>query len=188
MRKYKMKHITQISTLSLIILMMVGCKFKSDKKTEPTVEPTDTVVAPQIQDTAVMATYVNSIYRYHINYPKDILIPQGESDSGDGQVFSATNSQNELRVYRDTRDMIETGSALDKAYAEDVKPSGGTTITDKLLAEKYYTIEGQIGRDRFYQKTILRKDKTLVTAILTYQESDREIYEKLIVPIFSSMK
>ncbi len=35
----------------------------------------------------IYETYYNHRYDYSIDYPKDVLFPQGESDNGDGQKF-----------------------------------------------------------------------------------------------------
>ena len=32
-------------------------------------------------------TYVNARFKYSISYPADVLIPQGEAENGDGQIF-----------------------------------------------------------------------------------------------------
>lgn len=184
-----MKYFNKIlAAIIFCALIITSCTSSSKKSGDSPSSPNDSIVEVSQNDSAKMETYVNSVYRYHIDYPAGLLIPQGESDSGDGQIFSdKENSTNELRVYRDVRDMIENGSALDKAYEEDINDNS-LKITNKWLSEDFYTIEGKSGNNYIYQKTIFRKDKTLVTAILTFQEKDKNKYEKLISPIFDSMK
>src|SRR5258706_14209851 len=44
-------------------------------------------------------TYANARFKYSISYPTDLLIPQGESENGDGQVFREKSGSVEMRVY-----------------------------------------------------------------------------------------
>src|SRR5205823_13499405 len=44
-------------------------------------------------------TYANARFKYSISYPTDLLIPQGESENGDGQVFREKSGSDEMRVY-----------------------------------------------------------------------------------------
>src|SRR5207237_8321240 len=44
-------------------------------------------------------TYDNARFKYSISYPTDLLIPQGESENGDGQVFREKSGSVEMRVY-----------------------------------------------------------------------------------------
>src|SRR5213080_1144280 len=44
-------------------------------------------------------TYANARFDYSISYPASLLIPQGESANGDGQVFRARDGSAEMRVY-----------------------------------------------------------------------------------------
>src|SRR6266540_3897514 len=45
-------------------------------------------------------TYANARFKYSISYPADLLIPQGEAENGDGQVFKEKSpSSVEMRVY-----------------------------------------------------------------------------------------
>src|SRR5947207_3694227 len=54
-------------------------------------------------------TYANARFKYSIGYPADLLIPQGESENGDGQVFKETGSSSvEMRVYGGYKGSKET--------------------------------------------------------------------------------
>src|SRR5256886_15908404 len=44
-------------------------------------------------------TYANARFKYSISYPADLLIPQGEAENGDGQVFREKSGSVEMRVY-----------------------------------------------------------------------------------------
>ena len=45
-------------------------------------------------------TYTNARFKYSIDYPADLLVPQGEAENGDGQAFREKGSSSvEMRVY-----------------------------------------------------------------------------------------
>ena len=50
----------------------------------------------QTADRHGWATYVNVRFQYSICYPKDLLVPQGESDNSDGQKFLSNKDSAEL--------------------------------------------------------------------------------------------
>ncbi len=43
-------------------------------------------------------TYHNSRFDYAIEYPANLLIPQGEADNGDGQVFVSPDQQARFKI------------------------------------------------------------------------------------------
>ncbi|MCK9254769.1 MAG: hypothetical protein GX793_04590 [Bacteroidales bacterium] len=131
-------------------------------------------------------TYYNERYGYSIEYPSSKLIPQGESGSGDGQVFKSQDSKSELRVYRDYRDVLDFG--LQDAYNEDLRGDGGNfVVTYKKLGNNYYVISGYKNKNIFYQKTIIFRNQ-LCTAIITYPESEKNYYNKVCENIFRTFK
>src|SRR5436190_13571117 len=44
-------------------------------------------------------TYSNARFAYSISYPSDLLVPQGESDNGDGQKFQSKDVRAVMLVY-----------------------------------------------------------------------------------------
>ena len=53
-------------------------------------------------------TYSNARFGYVINYPTDILIPQGEADNGDGQKFISKEKGVIALVYGSNNALDET--------------------------------------------------------------------------------
>jgi len=46
-----------------------------------------------------LAVYHNSRFGYSVDYPADLLVPQGEAANGDGQVFKAKKGDATLTVF-----------------------------------------------------------------------------------------
>jgi hypothetical protein len=132
---------------------------------------------------------------FSIDFPVE-LIPQGESGSKDGQIFKSNNA--ELRAYRQiilNKD-ADWAKNIQEAYASTLKLNESKRITYKTLGKDFFVISGFENNGRiFYKKTICKKygieDKTFVrfiTAILSYEESEREHYDKMIKHVFASLK
>lgn len=186
-----MRIIKYLSIFIFFTLIFFSCNFSSKNKSTQSKSETNAVpevVASSTQPINVhMSTYVNSVYRYHISYPDNHLIPQGESDSGDGQVFVSKDKLCELRVYRDTRDILYEGAILKKSFREDIDGFDKDSISNSEQTDNFYIIEGKNNSEIFHQKTFLRKDNLLVTAIFTYKPEVSDVYSPLVAPIFSSI-
>ncbi|MFV0469705.1 MAG: hypothetical protein ACK5MK_12355 [Dysgonomonas sp.] len=181
-----------IPLILFLLIIIVGCRKTANEKQSQATSNTikkdttlvfDTVTTPQYD------VYCNTRYNYCIKYPKTILIPQGESDNGDGQVFSTQDGENELRVYRDARTItISRNFSIEMAYDQDMaERSKSSEITYHKVDDNFYVLSGYQGENIFYQKTIYR-DGELTTAILTYRKGNRAQFDNLIEPIFSSLK
>ena len=99
--------------------------------------------------------YTNARFKYSISYPADLLIPQGESENGDGQVFKEKGpSSVEMRVYGGYNVSKET---LRSRYAELIRRwSNG--ITYKVIRRDWFVVSAMVSGKIHYQKTILRGD------------------------------
>lgn len=137
-------------------------------------------------------TYNNNTYNYSVDYPQDILFPQGESGSGDGQIFKSKDETCTLWVYRDFRDnMSEAGYTIETAYKQDTEKDNADhpkrEITYKHADSNSYVISGLDGNKIFYQKTIM-KDKQLVTFLLEYKKKDKAQYQAITEHISRSFR
>jgi hypothetical protein len=100
-------------------------------------------------------TYVNARFKYSINYPADLLIPQGEAENGDGQVFREKSSSSvEMRVYGGYNVSKET---LRSRY-EDLIRKWSNGITYKVIRRDWFVVSAMVNGKIHYQKTILRGD------------------------------
>lgn len=138
-------------------------------------------------------TYCNQRFGFCIDYPNEILFPQGESGNGDGQIFKSKDAENTLWAYRDFRDNIdpEIQYTIETAYNEDSwgnnpdKPK--RVITYKKLGNIFFIVSGYDDGKIFYQKSIMREGQ-LVTCLIEYNESEKDIYNKISDRIFKSFK
>ena len=100
-------------------------------------------------------TYANARFKYSISYPADLLIPQGEADNGDGQVFREKSSSSvEMRVYGGYNVSNET---LRSRYAELTR-KWNNGITYKVIRRDWFVVSAMVNGKIHYQKTILRGD------------------------------
>ncbi len=129
------------------------------------------------------------MYPFCADYPSTILIPQGESDSRDGQIFMSKNEQNELRVYREFIDFGNDDNELTLKYQfnKQIK-ARKNKITYKKLNQDFFVISGYNTKGQiFYQKTYLF-EKDLFTCILTYNKNEKKLYNKIAEHVFKSFK
>lgn len=138
-------------------------------------------------------TYCNTTHGYCVDYPSKILIPQGESGSGDGQVFESKDKENSLTVYRDLRDNMDPDGKFDiaMAYGEDIDVSESRvpkTVTYKKLGKTFYVVSGYEGKKIYYQKTFLSEEGKLVTCRLVYTERDKQLYNTFLDHIMKSLR
>ena len=98
-------------------------------------------------------TYTNARFKYSIDYPADLLIPQGEAENGDGQAFrEKTASSVEMRVYGGYNVSNET---LRSRY-EKLVGEWGKGVTYKVLRQDWFVVSAMVKGKIHYQKTILR--------------------------------
>jgi hypothetical protein len=118
---------------------------------------------------AVYKTYTNARYGYSIAYPANLLIPQGEADNGDGQIFRSRDGAAEMRAYGSQ----DLGGGLEAAYSEAQE---GKTVVYKTMKHNWFVVSGYTGGRIFYQKTMLRGGE-LKTFTIEYDESQKSVYD-----------
>jgi hypothetical protein len=97
-------------------------------------------------------TYTNVRFQYHICYPADLLLPQGESDNSDGQKFLAQDGAN-LSVWG-------SNNALDASVKDVLADTEsrliGTSgkVTYKMLKANWFVVSGQNEQTVFYSKVV----------------------------------
>jgi hypothetical protein len=122
-------------------------------------------------------TYTNVRFEYAVCYPDRLLIPQGESDNGDGQKFLATDG-GQLIVYG-------SNNALDESLRERFAATGSRLagasgkVSYKVLKPDWFVVSGQNGATVFYAKTLYSRGQ-FKSFELTYSESAAAIYEPVV--------
>ena len=129
-------------------------------------------------------TYANARFKYSISYPVDLLIPQGESDNGDGQVFrEKSGSSVEMRVYGEYNVRNEN---LRSRYTELIRKwSNG--VTYKVIRQDWFVVSAMVNGKIHYQKTILRGD-TFKTFEIEYDAVRGSTYNDVTDRISKSFK
>ena len=129
-------------------------------------------------------TYTNARFKYSISYPADLLIPQGESENGDGQVFKEKGASSvEMRVYGGYNVSNET---LRSRYAELIR-KWNNGITYKVIRRDWFVVSAMVNGKIHYQKTILRGD-TFKTFEIEYDAVRGSTYNDVTARISKSFK
>ncbi len=141
------------------VFVLLGCNNQSNKT--------------NAQDCEVnYETYYNQRYDYGVAYP-DFLIPQGESESQDGQMF--VSDKGKMVVYRTFKAIVGDNPTIEAAFEEELKAS--ENIKEKLLSGNYYFIKGEKDKNTLYnQYTILANDDFFVI-YFEYQADDERLFE-----------
>lgn len=127
------------------------------------------------------ATYTNARFDYAIQYPVNILIPQGESANRDGQRFVSSDARAILTVWG-------SHNALDQPLAENFQESlagFGGRVTYQVLKPTWFVFSGYRNDTILYQKTYLL-DGIYKTFTLEYPRDQRELFDPLTTVIARS--
>lgn len=126
--------------------------------------------------------YGNARFGYTIAYPTN-LIPQGEADNGDGQIFK--NEDATLIVFGTNLLLNKT---LQKEYNVTIKERGTENVTYKTLRPNFFVVSGKSDGKVFYQKVIRKPNNSYISFIFEYDESKRGVYDQVTTKIVESFK
>jgi hypothetical protein len=120
--------------------------------------------------------YVNHRYGYAMAWPKRLLLPMGESDAGDGQVFASPDGRAELRCWGNFNDAPQQTipEALAQALAEP-----GRQATYRHAGRNFFVLSGYTDGRIFYRRSILAHG-VLATFELTYETSLKKLFDPVI--------
>lgn len=134
-------------------------------------------------------TYLNERFGFCIDYPF-MFVALEESGSGDGRKFRAGNAM--LVVYRDfiTDDDFIWERNMKKAYTKALAEyeADNIQVAYKVVKKDFFVISGYDGESVFYRKTISPEPGVYATAVITYDRSEKILYDPLVERIFSSFK
>ena len=123
-------------------------------------------------------TYSNARYGFSIAYPVGILLPQGESDNGDGQRFVSRQGSATLLAFGSNR--------LDRSLQDEFQSAQeNRTVTYKVIKANMFVVSGHANGKIFYQKTLLRGD-AFKTFIIEYDEQERATFDSVTARIARS--
>lgn len=176
--------IINVAIVLALAVMVIGCGGNASK------DVSKDASTEQVADSNKVAagTYANEQLGYSITYPKDILILDETTVNSEQQIFKPTAGKAELRIFVDKR-VDKSGSPIDfnAAYEQDIADKKGRQIAHSALSPNYYVISGLDGDMLYYQKTIFTKG-ALVTAVLKYTKEEKDTFNAMLNPLFSSFK
>lgn len=132
-------------------------------------------------------TYHNQQYDYSVQYP-GFLIPQGESDNGDGQKFFSLDDRIQLLVYRDYKNDFLTGGDLytiGEAFMEDLKFR--ESVFNEILNDNHYIIKYKTD-DILYTYYALLHGDNYFNILFQYPEKDKDMMKDIIEYVIDSFE
>ncbi len=149
-----------------------------------TLAPTTTTALPPTQ--ADFQTYINARFGYRIAYPANFT-PQGESDNGDGQVFTGRDDA-ELRVWGGYNVLGETPAS---ALREELRrcAENQRQVTYRTVGRGFFVVSGyeSDGARIFYLKKIVRPSLQ-VGFEFVYPVNNRARYDREVRVIANSLR
>ncbi len=134
------------------------------------------------------SNYENSKFNFVIQYPSDLLFPQGESDNGDGQYFISKDSKIKLTASGsyNTLDASLEGEFNDEARGGlEIDPH--KVITYKFQKNNWFVVSGHRGSQIFYKKQFLIGDHFIGFSIEYPEYKDKE-WKEIVSKISANFK
>ncbi len=133
----------------------------------------------ELSEEILFENYCNGRYSYCIDYPKDILIPQPESENGDGRKFISETNDSELIVWGEMNVLDES---IEEKFNEAVDEGG---IDKKELKENSFIISGKRDDKLYFQMTKTIEDG-FATFVVKYPEKRKHLCSKAIDRMIAS--
>jgi hypothetical protein len=175
-----------MSVLSLsfaLSLLLCGSNIGAEQSLHQSSVPFEihrsTIAAPSfIKQRVTYKTYSNARYGFSIAYPSGLLIPQGESDNGDGQRFVSRDGSATLTAFGANR--------LERSLRDEFQTAQENRhVTYKILKGNMFVVSGTENGKIFYQKTLLSGD-AFKTFIIEYDEQQRNVFDSITTRIARS--
>lgn len=134
------------------------------------------------------ATYRNARFAYAVDYPRDVLVPQGEAENGDGQKFLSKDKQVAMAVWGGHNALGHSIAAefdfQAKGLAEELP---GFAIAYKTVRGTWFVLSGQTAERIVYQKTVLAGD-VFKSVRIEYPRSRKSGMDTLVTRISASFR
>jgi hypothetical protein len=132
-------------------------------------------------------TYVNARFGYQVDYPADLLTPQGEAANGDGQRFVSHDNKLIVSVWG-TNNALETSVAGECAQRiQWEKNRHPLEASYKAVKSTWFVYTGLSGKTIVYEKAILSGD-VYHTVRLEYPAADKAAYDAIVKRIVDSFR
>ena len=134
--------------------------------------------------------YSNVRFGYDIEYP-DILLPQEESQNGDGRQFVSSDEKSVLTVYGAFNTLDVSVEHMYSSTIDEYKKEG-KKILYRVIDKNWFVLSGYDGDKVFYRKTMrqhqLKDDIDIdITFIMTYPKSQKSTFDKITEKIAGSI-
>ena len=129
--------------------------------------------------------YTNARFLYTIRYPRDLLIPQGESDNGEGQRFLGRDYAS-LAVWGGYNALGQTLAQFETDSISRLAGNSGT-VTCRRRQPTSFVVSGVKDDKIFFAKTLLVRDiqKSLE---FTYPRETADVYSAVTARIASGFR
>jgi hypothetical protein len=141
----------------------------------------------------VYDVYCNARYGYCVAYPRTHLLPQGESDNGDGQVFLSRDGKAKLTVWGEH--LVVSGDSLAARYAQRSRSRAASkgiparTVTYRLSRPDWFVVSGKQGTTIFYEKVIYKAGRSVLASFtLTYPQETAGTYDPVAAKVAASFR
>lgn len=127
--------------------------------------------------------YANNKYGYLVAWPHKLLTAQGESDAGDGQIFSAADGQAQLTCW--ARFINVLPQSLKKEF-EAAQQEPGLQVTYKHMGKNFFVVSGISDGKIVYRKTVTTS-QVQATFVLTYAQAQKGVFDPLVGDVANSL-
>ena len=177
------RHALWVFALFSLLLSASGNAWAKERPREAQLPPEMEAKANAVCGrTDVFDCYTNHKYGYLLAWPRKLLTAQGESDAGDGQVFTAPDGRAQLTCWAGFNSVSQ--QPLKAAFVK-AQQEPGLQVTYKHLGKDFFVVSGVKEGKILYRKTIMT---ALVQAafVLTYDASLKSTFDPLVGDIAKS--
>jgi len=189
-----MVHMKKTAIAFALLLFLAGCsggkQTKAENREQTTVQEsnlnrgeTDTRETDGERYDGNYSNYYNVRYDYGIEYP-DILIPQGETDSGDGQKFMTADGRSFMLVYRTFKALDGDNPPVETAFENDLKLA--ENVYEKQLFTNYYIIKGKKDENSYYKQYTIFANDNYFDIYFEYPAESEQLFETISKRVFES--
>jgi hypothetical protein len=128
------------------------------------------------------ATYVNNKFGYEVKYPEQVLIAQGESANGYGQIYESKDDSARLKTYGKF-------NTSDLTLEESFEEAQNGEVTEKNIDEKagMFTVTGVHG-GTVYNIRMYLIDNVYIVYEFRYPEDKKDFYGPMNEVMLQSLK
>lgn len=126
--------------------------------------------------TATYDCYTNHKYGYLLAWPKTLLVAQGESDAGDGQLFNAPDGRAQLTCWGTFNNIVNQSL---QQFFQEAQQESDLQVTYKHLGKDFFVLSGRKDGKIVYRKTVKGK-LVQATFELTYDPSLKDAFNPIV--------